>query len=95
MCFPISVFYPNRAIIEAQMTPQDVAMLAMILGVTHILARPLLGFIGNKSNSVLGKQLAYAISTVINGVICCVSVFFFTEPLQIFFIIVYGTASGK
>ena len=77
------------------MTSSEAVILMVVLGATHILARPLLGLLGNKNTSKIRKQIIYAGCTVSSGLICCVSVFFSNIPLQILFIIVYGVSSGE
>ena len=93
--FHFLVFYPDRAHKDFNITSPETAILIMVLGATHILARPLLGLMGNKNTSVFKKQLIYAGCTVSSGLICCLSVFFSNMPLQILFIIIYGVSSGK
>ena len=93
--FPFLVFFPDRAHKDFHITSPETATLIVVLGATHILARPLLGLLGNKNTSVFRKQLIYAGCTVSSGLICCLSVFFSNMLLQILFIIIYGISSGK
>ena len=77
------------------MTSQQVAILVTVLGATHIVARPLLGILGTEGNSVSGRQVIYAASVTLSGLITLVSVFFETFITQIVFVVVFGIANGK
>ena len=77
------------------MTSKQVAILVTVLGATHVVARPLLGVIGTKGSTVSGKQVIYAVSVALSGLITLVSMFFETFITQIVFVVVFGIANGK
>ena len=92
--FSFPVYFPDRAVADFNLTSQQAAILVTILGASHILARPLSGFIG-KDQSVLTKQIIYALSPLIAGLGSCLSIWCNNMVKQIVFVIIFGTTSGK
>ena len=77
------------------MASEQVAILVTVLGVTHIVARPLLGILGTEGSSIRGKQVIYSASVALSGLITLVSIFLDTFITQIVFVVIFGIANGK
>ena len=92
--FLFPVYFSDRAVADFNLTSQQAAVLVTILGASHILARPLSGFIG-KDQSILTKQIIYALSLLIAGLGSCLSIWCTNMAKQIVFVIIFGTTSGK
>ena len=93
--FLFPVYFPDRAVADFNLTSQQAAVLVTILGASHILARPLSGFIGSKDQSVPMKQIIYALSSLTAGLGSCLSIWCNNMAKQIVFVIIFGTTSGK
>ena len=95
LLFSFPVYFPDRAVVDFNLTSQQAAILITILGASHILARPLSGFIGSKDQSVFMKQTVYALSPLIAGLGSCLSIWCDDMAKQIVFVIIFGITSGK
>ena len=90
-----AVYFPDRAVAEFHLMPQQAAILVTIVGATQILARPLMGIFGSKGKSTSAKQIIYATSFLISGANNCLSIYCNTMALQVVFVVIFGTISGE
>ena len=94
LCF-LSVFFPDRAHDDFGLTKSQSAILITVLGVTHLLARPLLGLLGTKDSSINRKQIVYGSASLLKAGACLISIWFDSMGTQVVFVITFGIAAGN